>query len=165
MSAVMSTSACPVPDAAIVRDLLGMLFDGLVVKAAAAKLDASPASSGYCGVYLSDAGAPVAVCVCDLAFAANSGAALSMLPPNVAKDAIKTRELTDVMQANLGEVMNICTRLLIRDHTPHVRLERLAAIAGLAAPVAAIIASPRARVDFDIGLGKYGAGQLAVMVL
>ena len=163
MSAVIG--AYPLPDVAITRELLGMLFDGLTVKPAAAKLDASPKSSSYCGVYVCDQGAPVAICACDLAFAANSGAALSMLPPNVAKDAIKTKELTEVMLANLREVMNICTRLLIRDHSPHVRLDGLMPAAVLPAPAAPILSAPRARVDFEIGLGKYGGGQIAVMAL
>jgi hypothetical protein len=165
MSAVISGVQYPLPDVAITRELLGMLFDGLVVKQAAAKMDATPKSTGYCGVYLSDAGAPVAVCACDLAFAANSGAALSMLPPNIAKDAIKTKQLTDVMLANLREVMNICTRLLIRDNTPHVRLDQVVPVAAVSAPIAAIIGAPRARIDFEIGLGKYGTGQIAVMAL
>ena len=101
-----------------------MLFDALSVKLGP-KLDASPKAASYFGVYVSDDGTPVALCGCDMAFAANSGAALSMLPPNVAKEAAKDKELTPVMLANLHEVMNICTRLMLRDDSPHLKLREL----------------------------------------
>jgi hypothetical protein len=164
MSTATATSRHPLPDVALVRDLFGMLFDGLTVKAGG-KLDVSPQSHAYVGVYIADDGSPSALCACDLALAANSGAALSMLPPNVAKDAVKSKELTDVMLANLGEVMNICTRLMIQDNTPHLRLQQVCKANALPAPAAAIIGAARGRVDFEIGLGKYGAGVLAVMCM
>ena len=157
-------SAHPLPDAAQVKDLLGMLFDGLSVKLGP-KLDVSPKSASYFGVYVSDAGAPTALCGCDMAFAANSGAALSMLPPNVAKEAAKDKELTPVMLANLHEVMNICTRLVLRDDSPHLKLRELCAHSALPPPAAAIIAAAKGRIDFEVGIGKYGTGILSVMCL
>ena len=164
MNAATATALHPLPDVALVRDLFGMLFDGLTVKAGG-KLDVSPQSNAYIGIYIADDGSPSALCACDLALAANSGAALSMLPPNLAKDAVKAQELTEVMLANLGEVMNICTRLLLRENTPHLRLQRVCKANALPAPAAAIIGAARARADFEIGLGKYGAGVLAVMCM
>jgi hypothetical protein len=161
MSAVC---AHPLPDMAGVKNLLGMLFDGLTVKTGG-KLDVSAKSNSYFGVYVSDAGAPVGLCGCDLAFAANGGAALSLLPPNAAKDAVKDKELTPVMLANLHEVMNICTRLLLRDDSPHLRLREVCTVAALPAAAAAILNAPNGRIDFEVGLGKYGAGVLAVMCL
>jgi hypothetical protein len=152
----------PVPDAAQVRELLGMLFDGLIVKPGA-KLDASPKSNCYFGVYVSDDNTPVALCGCDLAFATNSGAALSMLPPGVAKEAAKAKELTPVMLANLHEVMNICTRLMLRDDSPHVRLLELCVVTALPAAAAHILSAPNARADFEVSLGKYGAGVISVL--
>src|SRR5450631_2031700 len=160
----MSAATHPLPDIAQVKDLLGMLFDGLSVKLGP-KLDVSPKAASYFGVYVSDDGTPAALCGCDIAFAANSGAALSMLPPNVAKEAAKDKELTPVMLANLHEVMNICTRLMLRDDSPHLKLRELCPQSALPAPAAAIIASAKSRVDFEIGIGKYGAGVLSVMCL
>jgi hypothetical protein len=157
-------SAHPLPDAAQVKGLLGMLFDGLSVKLGA-KLDVSAKASNYFGVYVSDDGAPAALCGVDMAFAANSGAALSMLPPNVAKEAAKDKELTPVMLANLHEVMNICTRLMLRDDSPHLKLRELCVQSALPPPAAAIIGASKGRVDFEIGIGKYGAGILSVMCL
>jgi hypothetical protein len=154
----------PVPENTHVTDLLGMLFDNLVVKRGA-KLDMSAASTGFAGVYVTDGDVPVGLCACDFAFAANSGAALSMLPPNMAKDAVKSKVLTDVMTGNLREVMNICTRLLLREGTPHLRLSQVYPVKSLPTPAAAIVAGASKRADFDVALGKYGNGLLAVMVL
>jgi len=164
MSASPVIAALPLPDVALVKELLGMLFDGLTVKPGP-KLDASPKSNSYFGVYVSDDGTPLAVCGCDLAFATNSGAALSMLPPNVAKEAAKDKELTPVMLANLHEVMNICTRLMLRDDSPHVKLRELCAVSALPPPAVAILSAPKGRVDFEVGLGKYGAGVISVICL
>lgn len=154
----------PLPDVPLVKELLGMLFDGLSVKVGG-KLDVSPKAGSYFGVYVADDGSPAALCGCDMAFAANSGAALSMLPPNVAKEAAKSKDLTPVMLANLHEVMNICTRLMLRDDSPHLKLRELCPQSALPAPAAAIIGSAKGRVDFEIGIGKYGAGVLSVMCL
>jgi hypothetical protein len=157
-------SAYPIPEVKHVTELLGMLFDGMTVKPGA-KLDLSANSGGFAGVYVTDEGQPVALCACDLAFAANSGAALSMLPPNMAKESIKSKELSETMTANLREVMNICTRLVLREGTPHLRLSQVYDLKSLPAPATAIISGAGKRIDFTIGLGKYGNGILAVLVL
>ena len=157
----MNAVAHPLPDSPQVKTLLGMLFDGLSVKPGP-KLDASPKSNCYFGVYVSDTDKVVALCGCDMAFAANSGAALSMLPPNVAKEAAKDKELTPVMLANLHEVMNICTRLMLRDDTPHIRLRELCVVSALPPPAGEILGAPKGRVDFEVAIGKYGPGVLSV---
>jgi hypothetical protein len=154
----------PLPNIAQVKELLGMLFDALSVKLGP-KLDVSPKALGYFGVYVSDDGTPVALCGCDMAFAANSGAALSMLPPNAAREAAKEKVLTPVMLANLHEVMNICTRLVLRNDSSHLKLHELCALNALPAPAAADVAAPKGRIDFEVGLGKYGSGLLSVMCL
>jgi hypothetical protein len=69
------------------------------------------------------------------------------------------------MLANLREVMNICTRLLLKENTPHVRLVQLAEAGELPPAAAAILTGARGRVDFEVGLGKYGAGVLAVLAM
>ena len=153
-----------IPSAAQVKDLLGMLFDGMAVKPAS-KLDLSPASTSYVGVYISDGGEPVALCACNLDFAAGAGAALSILPPNAAKDAVKAKALPSNMQENLRELMNICTRLVLKDGTPHLRLQDVYAAKSLPAPAAAIAGAATGRADFEVALGKYGSGVLSVMSL
>jgi hypothetical protein len=162
MNAAASATKYPLPNVAQVKDLFGILFDGLAVKPGA-KLDTSPKSGSYFGVYVTDDGIPGAMYACDIAFAANGGAALSMLPPNVAKEAMKSKVLTDVMLANLREVMNIGTRLVLVDGSPHLRLDQVYAGPALPAPAAALLGAIKGRADFEITLGKYGSGLFAIL--
>ena len=152
----------PLPDAARVRGMLGLLFDGLDVKPGK-RFDVSPASGAWVGLYVGTDGAPLAVCVADAALAGYAGAALSMLPPAAAKDAIRSKDMTDVMVANLREIMNICSRLVMTDASPHVRLEDVHAAARAPAGVAAVLGAQKGRVDFELNVPRYGAGTLAVV--
>jgi hypothetical protein len=152
----------PLPDATHVKVLLSMLFDGLTIKPAK-KFLVSGSKGAYCAVYVGVDGSPVGVCACDIAFAANSGAALSMLPPAVAKEAVKGFALTEVMVANLREVMNICTRLLLRDDTAHLRLEQVYPVSQLPAAIAQKLAACARQADYEVSMGKYAPGMISVM--
>ncbi len=156
------SAAHPLPDAACAKDLLGLIFDGVSVKPGA-KLDVAAKADSYFGVYVTDDGAPAALCGCDLQFAANTASALSMLPPGAAKESVKSKNLTPVMLANLHEVMNICTRLILREDSPHVRLREVCAVAALPADAAALLGSAKRRVDLQIDIAKYGSGVLCVI--
>lgn len=154
-------TAIPLPTAAQVQELLGALFDAFKVKPGA-KFDVSAGAMAYAGLYVGDDGAAAALCVCDMAFAVGVGAALSMLPPNSMKEALQARNLSAVMADNLREVMNICARLVLREGSPHLRLQDVCAVGALPPSAAALMAAGRARADFDVELGKYGGGKLAV---
>jgi hypothetical protein len=162
MSDPATPIAHPMPVIADVREILGMMFDGLSVKVGP-KLDVSPTAHNYFGVYVTDGGVPTALCVCNIPFAAYCGAALSMVPPAVAKQAATDRKLTPVMLANLYEVMNICTRMILNDATAHLKLREMCETANLAPEAAAIAHAPAHRADFEIGIGKYGTGALSVL--
>jgi hypothetical protein len=157
----MSTTL-PMPDAAKVRGMLGILFDGLEVKPGK-KFDLAPASGAWVGLYVGKDNVPLALCAMDAALAGYAGAALSMLPPAVAKDAVKSKDLTDVMVQNLREIMNICSRLVMTDTSPHVRLEEVHPAAKFTAGVNAVISGQQGRVDFELNVPKYGPGTLAVV--
>ena len=152
----------PLPDVARVKSMLGMIFDALEVKLGG-KVDLAPASSAYMAVFIADDGTPGAICACDVALAANIASALSMLPPAAAKEAAKARQLTKVMLDNLREVMNICSRLLIDDGSPHLRLGQVYERRALPAAAASIITAAKGRVDFEIGVAKYGSGVMSVL--
>jgi hypothetical protein len=154
----------PVPDAAQVKDLLGFLFDGLAVKAAP-KLDISPASGSILAVYVADDGSPVALAACNIGFAANAGAALSMLPPAAAKEAVKNKLLTPAMNDNLREVMNICSRLMLREGSAHLRLDQVFEAKSLPPAAAALLTTATGRADFEVTLAKYGAGGLSILAV
>ena len=155
-------TAYPLPDGAKIVHLLGILFDGLDVKPGGT-FDQTPAGGAWFGVFVTDAGAPVALCGADANLAASFGGALSMLPVAAAKDAAKTRQLTDVMIENVREIMNICTRLVMDATSPHLKLDQLYPTKSLPAAALALLGAPQGRREFQVQLPKYGGGVLTVL--
>lgn len=155
-------TAYPLPDVAKIKQVLGLLFDGLDVKPGGT-FDQTPAGGAWFGVFIADSGAPVALCGADLNLAASFGAAFSMLPPAAAKDAAKSRELTGVMTDNLREIMNICTRLVMNDASPHLKLDQIYSAKSLPAPATALLGAPNGRSEFQVQMAKYGGGVLTLV--
>ncbi|MEA3151515.1 MAG: hypothetical protein QOD56_2454 [Gammaproteobacteria bacterium] len=155
-------TAFPLPDGPKIVDLLGLLFDGLDVKAGGT-FDQSPAGGAWFGVFVADSGAPVALCGADANLAATFGAAFSMLPVAVAKEAAKARELTAVMIDNMREIMNICSRLVMDATSPHLKLDQIYPTKSLPAPATALLGAPNGRREFQIQLPKYGGGTLTFL--
>jgi hypothetical protein len=156
------SAAYPLPDAPKVQDILGMLFDGIDVKAGG-KFDQTPGGGAWFGVFVSDSGAPVVLCGADVNLAATFGAALSMLPPAAAKEAAKSREFTQMMSENLREIMNICTRLVLDASSPHLKLDQVYPAKALPAAAAALLGTLRDRREFQLQLPKYGGGVLSLL--
>jgi len=155
-------TAYPLPDGAKIVQMLGLLFDGLEVKAGGI-FDQTPAGGAWFGVFLADNGNPVALCGADANLAATLGAAFSLLPVGAAKDAAKERELTSVMIDNMREIMNICSRLLMDATSPHLKLDQIYPGKSLPARAAALLGAPNGRKEFQIQLPKYGGGVLTFM--
>jgi hypothetical protein len=139
--------------------MLSLLFgDELIVKDAGEK--AAPAA--FAAIYVHEDQSPGAACLCSQEFAAFAGAALSMVPPNVAKDAARGGALTEMMAGNLYEVMNICSRLVISDTTTHLRLAKVCS--SKEADGLTLIEQTGKRVEFEVSIPRYGAGNLAFIV-
>jgi hypothetical protein len=155
-------TAYPLPDGPKIVDLLGLLFDGLDVKAGGT-FDQTPAGGAWFGVFVADSGTPVALCGADANLAATFGAAFSMLPVGAAKEAAKARELTGVMIDNLHEIMNICSRLVMDATSPHLRLDQIYPAKSLPAPATALLGASNGRREFQVQLPKYGGGVLTFM--
>ncbi len=116
------------------------------------------------GLYVDGEGKPVGVCLCDTHFAAYAGAALSMLPPGGAEDAADTGDISATMKENVYEVMNICSRLLMSDDTPHLKLENMYNdVAELSEEAVEMIKSAEAGSHFDIDIPNYGKGKLSLV--
>jgi hypothetical protein len=155
-------TAYPMPDVPKIVQMLGLLFDGLEVKLGGT-FDQTPAGGAWFGVFVADSGEPVALCGADANLAACFGAAFSMLPVGVAKDAAKHRELTDVMIDNMREIMNICTRLVMDATSPHLKLDQIYQSKSLPVPAAALLGAPKNRREFQVQLPKYGGGVLTFL--
>src|SRR6266404_4062458 len=144
-------TAYPLPDGRKIVDMLGLLFDGLDVKAGGT-FDQTPAGGAWFGVFVADSGSSVALCGVDANLAATFGAAFSMLPVGAAKDAAKSRELTSVMIDNMRQIMNICSRLVMDATSPHLKLDQIYPAKSLAAPAAALLAATSARKNYPLSL-------------
>ncbi|MFO1349979.1 MAG: hypothetical protein U1F68_04570 [Gammaproteobacteria bacterium] len=149
-----------VPDVTKMLEML--LGDGLTAKPAA-PLDAK--SGNIVALYVSPDGKPVAAGVCDTAFAAYAGAALSMIPPGGAKDAAKSGDLSATMMGNVHEVMNICSRFLMNDATPHLKLATVHRD-GKELPDGskAFLGAALPRLDMEIDIPRYGKGRLSLLI-
>jgi hypothetical protein len=155
-------TAYPLPDELKTKQLLELLFDGLDVKPGG-KFDSTPTGGAWFGVFVSDSGAPVALCGADVNLTAIFGAAFSMLPVAAAKDAAKSRDLTPVMIDNVREIMNICTRLVMDNASPHLKLDQVYPRKSLPAAAVTLLSAPAGRREFQLQLPKYGAGVLSVL--
>jgi len=146
------------PEAPHLRAYFEMLFgEGVHVRASGRE---SPEAS-WCGVFRDDAGIAVAVCLCDTEFGAYAGAALSMLMPNDARAAVRNGALSEAMRANLYEIMNILSSLLMNDHTPHLRLREMSTPDAVDAAVQDFATASSRRSAFGIDIPRYSSGRLA----
>ncbi len=152
----------PLPDVAKVQRILGVLFDGLEVKPGGT-FDKTSAAGAFFGVFVGDGDVPVALCGADLNLTASLAAALSMLPSAAAKAAVETRELGVMMFENLHEIMNICTRLVLDQSSPHLRLDQVYPYAYLPAAAAAILSTTHGHREFQLNMPKYGGGVLSLL--
>ena len=105
------------------------------------------------------------MCGADANLAATFGAAFSMLPVGVAKEAAKAKELTPVMIDNVREIMNICTRLVMDATSPHLKLEQIYPVKSLPARRRPCWPRRRAVANSSSGCRKYGAGVLKFLTV
>lgn len=152
-----------VPAARETLGVLSMMYgDGLVVE----KNKETPVleDQKLIGLFVDPEGNPVAACTCDLDFAAYGGAALSMMPKGGAEDAAENDDLSESMKENVYEIMNICSRLLMSDDTPHLKLgEMYAGASDLPEDAFGVLSSAEGYGSFDVEIPNYGTGKLAII--
>ena len=151
----------PIPDSETVGETFQMLLGRDVGVS-----DAKPSSDGKQVVasFVHADGSAAAACTCEVALAAATGCALSMIPAGTAKDAAKEGALSGSMKSNFYEVMNIFSRLLMNDHSPHLKLAGLFdSIADSPADIADLIANAPERRGYKVSVGGgYGEGVVSV---
>src|SRR5437016_4115955 len=101
-----------VPSGDAVEDLLSAVLDRDVTVRPGRPLEIKKAQTLHWGLYTDDKGLSKFACVCDLAMAANAGAALLLFPSSRAKENISTGRLEDVLAENFREILNISAQLL-----------------------------------------------------
>ena len=102
----------------------------------------------HVATYVSEDQALVAIGACDAAFVAYSGAALTMVPADAANDMISS---------------HICSRLLMSDDSPHLRLDETLA-PGSAAQAVSTAESLAQAASFSIEIPQDGNGNSAFRI-
>lgn len=138
-------------------DLLGK---AVTVTARAEELGTGVTDGVLCGVLLDEAGHVGGVCIADLAAAAYTGAALALIPKGAADEAVTAGALTETLNENFGEIVNIVTGIV---NTPiHAHLRMSGVEPGVSDAVRDLLIKAAGRASFDIDVADYGAGQIAL---
>ena len=149
-----------IPTADSIEKILGALYGpGLTVT----QNEDAALADRHVATYVRDDESIVAVCACDAAFVAYSGAALTMIPIDAANDMVSSKDFTEIVLSNFHEVMNICSRLLMSDNSSHLRLDKTLAPAS-AAQAVTTAESLANSAGFNIEIPQYGSGSLAFRI-
>ena len=148
------------PSPSAISSLLAVIFGENITVSGCEPLELN---SQHVATFIDDEDKVVALCACDIEFVAYSGAALSMIPPDIANEMISGRSVTDAMHDNFYEVMNICSKLLMSDSSAHLRLGKTMSPDSAAEPIAALQDSGKIT-GFGIDIPNYGKGTLTFVV-
>lgn len=153
----------PLPTLDDVAGLFTMLF-GTDTTCKPGKTPLLPDACAIVAEYHDNTGATKRLLTCDLAFANSAGAALSMIPPGAASDAIKAGQVPDNILANLHEVMNIAVNLFADGFDGRLELASVSRI-GQLSPEAKAALSSKEHSTIDVAIPRYTAGRVGMIAL
>ena len=161
----MSTGTIALPASKDVRDMLTGLVGKPVAVNPGAPVTPAPGKPVAVAVYVDPQMAINALCVMDLGAAAYTGAALALLPPGGAQDAVEEDgELTSLLVEALHEVVNVLSALFNTPGAPHSKLHKLYAPGDdLPGDIAGMLANFN-RIDLAIEVPGYGKGALSLVL-
>ena len=107
-----------------------------------------------------------AVIALDKPLAATLGAAIALIPPATAEEAVGAGPLPQNLLENTSEVLNVMSSLFNAEGAPHLRLETVydSGAAPLPADVAHWLRSYGPRLDLAVDVRGYGTGLLGVLL-
>lgn len=144
------------------RILGGILGKPAEVKKSSAPYQPKPDGAFSLAVYIDDNGKQTAICLCDVPLTCSMGAMLTMIPPGVAQDAIKTGDIPEMIFDNAKEIFNITASLFNVKGSPHLRLGPVYKVPPvLPTDILALLNKTGERVDFQISVPNYGAGMMS----
>jgi hypothetical protein len=161
----MTAPGMVLPAAKDVRDMLTGLLGKDIAVAPGGPVTPTPDKPVAVAVYVDPHMAVNALCVMDLGAAAYTGAALALLPPGGAQDAVEEdHELTGMLVEALHEVVNVLSALFNVPGAPHSKLHKLYA-PGEALPgdIDGLLANFN-RLDLSIDVPAYGKGAISLVL-
>lgn len=154
------------PSTKEIRDLLTDLLGREVTLSPGAPLAPTPANPCTVGVYVDDALRVTALVAVDLPLSAHVGAAIGLVPPTGAQEAVEAGVLNPTLQENLYEVLNIGASLFNVEGATHVRLYDAHHVGvPLPADLLARALTLGRREDLGVEVAGYGAGRLAFVLV
>ena len=161
----MTTGTVQLPAAKDVRDMLTGLVGKPVAVNPGAPVTPTPDKPVSVAVYVDPNMAINAICVMDLGASAYTGAALALLPPGGAQDAVEEDgELSALLVEALHEVVNVLSALFNVPGAPHSKLHKLyAAGEDLPGDIEGMLANFN-RIDLAIEVPGYGKGGLSLVL-
>lgn len=158
----MTTALLPSPKD--VRDMLEGLLGRDVEVGPGEPVTPTAGDWAAVGVYVEDNLSLSAAIVADVPLAAYAGAALGLLPPGGAQDAVGLGVVDGAMWENFAELLSIAISLLNHDGVPHVRLYATHAPGELPdADVLELVRSFGRRLDLTVNVAGYGSGRLSIV--
>ena len=161
----MTTGTIELPAAKDVRDMLTGLVGKPVAVNPGAPVTPTPDKPVSVAVYVDPHMAVNALCVLDLGASAYTGAALALLPPGGAQDAVEEDgELSGMLVEALHEVVNVLSALFNVPGAPHSKLHKLYAPGEeVAGDLAGMLAGFN-RIDLGVEVQGYGKGALSLVL-
>ena len=161
----MTAGTVQLPAAKDVRDMLSGLVGKPVAVNPGGPVTPTEDKPVSVAVYVDPYMAINALCVMDLGASAYTGAALALLPPGGAQDAVEEDgELSGMLVEALHEVVNVLSALFNTPGAPHSKLHKLYAPGDdLPGDIAGMLANFN-RIDLAIEVPGYGKGALSLVL-
>ena len=153
------------PAAKDVRDMLSGLVGKDVAVSPGAPVTPEPNRPVTVAIYTAPDMSVNALCVMDLGASAYTAAALALLPPGGAQDAVEEdKELSPMLLEALHEVVNVLSALFNTPGAPHSKLNKLVADGDeVPGDVAGMLAGFN-RLDLALEVPGYGKGALSLVL-
>jgi len=148
-------------------DKTARLLSGLLNRPVKAKPAAAPSAPTmkFVGLFGRGDGQAGAACFADLPLAAYAGAALVMIPSDVAQQSARSKDIDPMLAENFAEICNVLSRLFADDDTIRVKLEGTAfPPAALPETVTKLYGAAKQKLDLEIAIDGYGSGRLSLRV-
>jgi hypothetical protein len=114
------------------------------------------------GVYQDDDEGLAALALADVSLANYAGAALSLLPVNLAREATREGRVEAEMLDNFREILNVGASLFPEAGGAHVRIvDAIVEASAVNAVMTRLIRKPKSRVDALVDVEHYGKGRLS----
>lgn len=155
--------SAPLPGPEAIVELLAMLVGKRPKVARVAPLSVGAARG--LATYVDAEGRVVYAALVDVPFLASVGAALALIPPAVATEAVRSSKVSDALVENAYEVLNVAASVFneIEGTTLHVKIRALDVASPLSVDGARLVSKPTGRLDLEVAVPSYPVGKLSIL--